>query len=313
MTPHPQALSSVQHPPPGSEAAELEEYARKYEAIGRQSSHRRLSSATANPVGDSPRRDSATAFWPGDRDGRESVLTTASQVSGRSDSSGETLGASGSSSGSSPRGDYVRMRASARSKNSTAKLAFSPGLAPTTELTEDRSHGRRRSDFFPLPDYRSQEDEGDYCAPQPMEEDSSSYPSLSKSVPNLIAEDSNEVEKQEQYQPPSYIYLDPDKKMKVTDNTLKLIQKQAVLDYYERQKKSPTDLRTDESSKPSSPESCGGGRKFQRSISQGSLALGPLLDGGRGKRSPSQASLSATATSKGSTETSILSKETKVN
>ena len=37
-----QALSSVQHPGPGSEAAELEEYARKYEAIGRQSSHRRL-------------------------------------------------------------------------------------------------------------------------------------------------------------------------------------------------------------------------------------------------------------------------------
>ena len=110
------------------------------------------------------------------------------------------------------------------------------------------------------------DEEGDYCPPMPREEGDGS-PGLSKSVPNLAAE-----EKLESYQPPSYIYLDPDKKMKVTDNTLKLIQKQAVLDYYERQKKS--DPSKDESiSKPASPESQNVGRKFARSVSQGSLAL----------------------------------------
>ena len=118
------------------------------------------------------------------------------------------------------------------------------------------------------------EDEGDYCPPMPREDpDGSPCPGLSKSVPNLAAEEKREAAlEQESYQPPSYIYLDPDKKMKVTDNTLKLIQKQAVLDYYERQKK--LDPSKEESiSKPASPESQNGGRKFVRSVSQGSLAL----------------------------------------
>ena len=65
-----------------SEAAELEEYARKYEAIGRQSSNRRTSTSTT-PVIDHLRKENGReTFWPGgeNRDGRESVLTTASQV-----------------------------------------------------------------------------------------------------------------------------------------------------------------------------------------------------------------------------------------
>lgn len=204
------------------------------------------------------------------------------KVSGRSDSSGETLGG-GSSSGSSPRGDYVRMRAAPRNhktnnlRNNSGKIAFSPGLAPTHELSEEFPKSRRCSDFFAnMPACRTpMEEEGDYCPPMPREDpDGSPCPGLSKSVPNLAAEEKREAAlEQESYQPPSYIYLDPDKKMKVTDNTLKLIQKQAVLDYYERQKKS--DPSKDESiSKPGSPESQNGaGRKFVRSVSQGSLAL----------------------------------------
>ena len=37
----------------------------------------------------------------------------------------------------------------------------------------------------------------------------------------------------------SFSFLDPDKRMRVTDNTLKLIQKQALLDYYERHSATP--------------------------------------------------------------------------
>ena len=86
---------------------------------------------------------------------------------------------------------------------------------------------------------------------------------------------------------PSYTYLDPEKKLKVTDNTLKLIQKQAVLDYYTRQKKSSTDL-TKLTKTPHSPQRSEEGedmekegsknssfeseRCFIRSISQGSLS-----------------------------------------
>ena len=117
--------------------------------------------------------------------------------------------------------------------------------------------------------------------------------SLSKSVPNLLSEEELAEGGQESERcqvsaaETSYTYLDPEKKLKVTDNTLKLIQKQAVLDYYTRQKKSSTDLtkltkraesslRSEEGedveregSKNSSFES---ERCFIRSISQGSLS-----------------------------------------
>ena len=154
-------------------------------------------------------------------------------------------------------------------RSNAGKIAFSPGLAPTHELSEEFPKSRRCSDFFAnMPACRTpMDEEGDYCPPMPREEGDGS-PGLSKSVPNLAAE-----EKLESYQPPSYIYLDPDKKMKVTDNTLKLIQKQAVLDYYERQKKSDPSKEETSISKPASPESQNGARKFVRSVSQGSLAL----------------------------------------
>ena len=89
---------------------ELEEYAKKYEAIQRQSSRR--TSASTTPIIDQLRRESQySSFWsqalPGleaDSNGRESVVTTMSSVppnispngrdsvtSGKSDSSNETL------------------------------------------------------------------------------------------------------------------------------------------------------------------------------------------------------------------------------
>ena len=51
--------------------------------------------------------------------------------------------------------------------------------------------------------------------------------SLSKSVPNLVPAKPDD----------SFSFLDPDKRMKVPDDTLKKIQKQALLDYFERQSK----------------------------------------------------------------------------
>ena len=60
----------------------------------------------------------------------------------------------------------------------------------------------------------------------------------SKSVPNLSTEKQNEggVNQDENSAPVenSFSYLDPEKRLKVSDNTLKLIQKQALRDYYER-------------------------------------------------------------------------------
>ena len=109
---------------------------------------------------------------------------------------------------------------------------------------------------------------------------------ISKSVPNLLSEEETS-ESMMETESPSYTYLDPEKKLKVTDNTLKLIQKQAVLDYYTRQKKSSTDL-TKLTKTPHSPQRSEEGedvekegsknssfeseRCFIRSISQGSLS-----------------------------------------
>ena len=109
---------------------------------------------------------------------------------------------------------------------------------------------------------------------------------ISKSVPNLLSEEESS-ESMMETETPSYTYLDPEKKLKVTDNTLKLIQKQAVLDYYTRQKKSSTDL-TKLTKTPHSPQRSEEGedvekegsknssfeseRCFIRSISQGSLS-----------------------------------------
>ena len=63
----------------------------------------------------------------------------------------------------------------------------------------------------------------------------------SKSVPNLLNKDEGSAHNNSSSPgsntsggETSFSYLDPDKRMRVTDNTLKLIQKQALLEYYER-------------------------------------------------------------------------------
>lgn len=70
----------------------------------------------------------------------------------------------------------------------------------------------------------------------------------SKSVPNLANNNhqqsqhtngsgdhsSGDIDHDLTSDPANFSYLDPEKRLRVTDNTLKLIQKQALLDYYER-------------------------------------------------------------------------------
>ena len=56
----------------------------------------------------------------------------------------------------------------------------------------------------------------------------------SKSVPNLIPADEPPSPEENPSGEASFSFLDPDKRMRVTDGTLKLIQKQALLDYYAR-------------------------------------------------------------------------------
>ena len=54
----------------------------------------------------------------------------------------------------------------------------------------------------------------------------------------------------------NFSYLDPDKRLRVSDNTLKLIQKQALLDYYQRhnhQEQRPTSLNNNNNKVKISP------------------------------------------------------------
>jgi hypothetical protein len=87
----------------------------------------------------------------------------------------------------------------------------------------------------------------------------------SKSVPNLIGpNDELGQEELETYATggeQSFSFLDPDKRLRVTDNTLKLIQKQALLDYYERRSATSSNRRKSTASsggsqgKPEPPDS----------------------------------------------------------
>ena len=276
---------------PGEEVRELEEYARQYEVTGRGGQR----AARTTPAS-----------------GRDSVMTiTSSVLSGHSDSSGDTLRppVSVSSSHSELTNSEPREEAVIQSHSQVytrMRPIFHQGY----------NDGRRKSDFYsftrPAENSERSEEEARSLYPacsvsdrinqmeklsrentNPAPPGETDY-SLSKSVPNLLTgEEGNEsitdADRSLQLSPAetSYTYLDPEKKLKVTDNTLKLIQKQAVLDYYTRQKKSSTDLtkltkragssqRSEEEedvekegSKNSSFES---ERCFIRSISQGSLS-----------------------------------------
>ena len=164
---------------------------------------------------------------------------------------------------------------------------------------------------------------------------------LSKSVPNLLSDSTEasgaqaQADRQKETGPeteqalldsqePSFTYLDPEKKLKVTDNTLKLIQKQAVLDYYTRQKKSSLDLtkeakkvahnRSGEDSsetggtegRDSSNSSFDSERgRFLRSISQGSLSgMSATYQSSEGFPTPKQTSPASSKLSASHSQTS---------
>ena len=265
----------------GEEVRELEEYARQYEVTGRGQRGARTTPAS----------------------GRDSVMTiTSSVTSGQSDSSGDTLRPTVSVS-------------STHSELTNSESREEAGSQVYTRMRPIFQHGyndgRRKSDFYSWRSgERGEEEVGRSLYPacsvsdrinqmERLGRENSNHKekdetdlSLSKSVPNLLSEEElAEGQESERCQvsaaETSYTYLDPEKKLKVTDNTLKLIQKQAVLDYYTRQKKSSTDLtkltkraesslRSEEGedveregSKNSSFES---ERCFIRSISQGSLS-----------------------------------------
>jgi len=80
------------------------------------------------------------------------------------------------------------------------------------------------------------------------------------SQPQLsVAERINELEKQQQQQQMRYTYLDPEKRHRVSDPTLKAIQKKALLSFYERHHqaswRSEPQLAQGPASTPQSPQS----------------------------------------------------------
>ena len=92
---------------------------------------------------------------------------------------------------------------------------------PTNELIQPPSEFKDLK-RFPLQTYPSQ---------QSLSSNGTVVQRKEKSVPNLMdPEVTSEVDE-------NYSFLDPDKRLRVSDNTLKLIQKQALLDYYERNHK----------------------------------------------------------------------------
>ncbi len=121
---------------------------------------------------------------------------------------------------------------------------------------------------FPLHTYPSQQSlasssqQSQYADPQAQQEnaetvqDSASVMNHSKSVPNLQDQQPSEAAKASPTEnaETSFAYLDPEKRLRVSDNTLKLIQKQALLDYYERHSSS-TLLRKSSSATNSSDNS----------------------------------------------------------
>ena len=282
---------------------ELEEYARQYEVTGRGSR-----AARATPA-------SGTS-------GRDSVMTiTSSVTSAQSDSSADTLRppVSLSSSHSELNNTETREESSHQASYQASYQASHQGSHPLyTRMRPIFQHGyndgRRKSDFYSFTSGYSGAQDSLYPAcsvsdrinqmerlSRQSEKINNNNNSgidtslklcsdedynISKSVPNLLSEEETS-ESMMETETPSYTYLDPEKKLKVTDNTLKLIQKQAVLDYYTRQKKSSTDL-TKLTKTPHSPERSEEGgdvekegsknssfeseRCFIRSISQGSLS-----------------------------------------
>ena len=124
--------------------------------------------------------------------------------------------------------DYGRESVTSNSSNETLRYRDSLDdtvLQPPSEFLNNNYKDLKR---FPLQTYSS-------------EQSLKKLPECTnKSVPNLQDSGANASGMDDSENPENYSFLDPDKRLRVSDNTLKLIQKQALLDYYERHKPSPS-------------------------------------------------------------------------
>nr|XP_023017332.1 uncharacterized protein LOC111506490 [Leptinotarsa decemlineata]XP_023017333.1 uncharacterized protein LOC111506490 [Leptinotarsa decemlineata] len=212
--------------------------------------------STSTPFLDRLRRDSeaavsrpmSSATWDEltpeepslQREGRDSVVTTSSG----SASSSETLKWHGSMSDVS----VTSLSSShlANSSNSSRQLIVHSARVQTPQRhqsesilymggekesgnwkdREHRNNNVNKLKLFPLNTYTVQESENQ---PSGTSNTSSNRLSLSLQSALSVADRISELEKQQKYS-----YLDPEKKHKVPDPTLKAIQKKALLSFYER-------------------------------------------------------------------------------
>ncbi|KRT84149.1 hypothetical protein AMK59_2208, partial [Oryctes borbonicus] len=176
------------------------------------------------------------------REGRDSVVTTSSG----SASSSETLKwhgsmsdvsvASSSHMANSSNSSVQRQQLIAHSArvqtpqrhHSESVLYMSSENQENWKDRENRNNNTNKLKLFAVNTYTVQDDE-----PKSPQQQAPTQPQHSPSrisqPPLSVADRINELEKQQKYS-----YLDPDKKHKVPDPTLKAIQKKALLSFYER-------------------------------------------------------------------------------
>ncbi|XP_065160761.1 protein Shroom isoform X2 [Atheta coriaria] len=213
--------------------------------------HSYVSSAdsTSTPFLDRLRRDSdaVPGRWSDDdnrREGRDSVVTTSSG----SASSSETLKWHGSMSDVSIASSCTHLASnkqliahSARVQtpqrhHSESVLFMSSGTNDASpegwKHKESRKNNANKLKLFPVNTYTVKDD----------------LPSNRLSDSLTVADRINELEKQQKYS-----YLDPDKKHKIPDPTLKAIQKKALLSFYERHQSNKTNWRSEPQLTPATP------------------------------------------------------------
>ncbi|XP_067012486.2 protein Shroom isoform X2 [Anabrus simplex] len=239
--------------------ADLEEYARAYQpqqqpsyaqSEGYHSYVSSSDSTTTTPFLDRLRRDSEmtgrpvpgpqTPAWDDGlerdgRPGRDSVVTTSSG----SASSSETLKWRGSLSDVSVASSSCTQQGGSSSSSSSRQLIAHSSRVQTpqrhhsesvlylgSEARVQRNNHHNKLRLFPVNTYTVQpQEQPGLRTQQPLSP--SSQPALS------VAERISELERQQMLQT-RYTYLDPDKRHRVSDPTLKAIQKKALLSFYER-------------------------------------------------------------------------------
>ncbi|KAK6627214.1 hypothetical protein RUM44_009691 [Polyplax serrata] len=232
----------IRKPPPLTQA-DLEEYSRSYDDVLKplhqhqgsyaqsEGYHSYVSSSelTTTPFLDRLRRDSDSGIrsqqWSEEdnRAGRDSVVTTSSG----SASSSETLKWHGSMSDVSVSSNSCRSRQliahSSRVPPPQRHYSESVLYLGNQSGSNWQSKGDRSQQLklFPVNTYTVQPNEPSKPVISPT------------SVPKMsVAERISELERQQQTQ--RFAYYDPDKRHKVSDPTLKAIQKKALLSFYER-------------------------------------------------------------------------------